>query len=588
MEKKIELTQEQKCPFCNRPVTLKVDSEIINCNNCKRKFMYKYCLTCSHIIYFNKIDYDGYNIKCPYISCGNTGCIVKCEFCEKKIFYKNKYSQGDNIKCSNCNKFFKKVKCPSLECQKNIIKNENDNFFEGHPLECEHTKEKFRFQKVECWYCGRHCVWNNSKGKYYIEGQVIICPYKECERMTNKVVCPKCKNSSVITRGNLDMGKRINCFIKGCENSFNIYFCPYCKKTNYGDGKPIAGKNLICGFCKESFCFVNCFYCKQINFWKYPNKYLPCQTVVCTNESCKKKSAIIPCPFCQRTNHFSRGVFYLGREYACSYRECKKEFVILYCGKCNITHIKSSSLDASSLYTCDNCKSYMPTIQCPKCFKFCAYQSNNKIGTNSLFKCPYQKCGEVFYYYVCPFCNHDFNSDVYNTINIKCPFQNCNKVYTYFKCKKCLKDNYVENINNNNMDCDEINCKFCNEQNDIINQPDSNSLILLKKANVTQGEKYTFDNPEEDPYDRQIINSLIQSKIYEIPFSEKNTIPSGDKDNHEKLCVICLNKPIEWILAPCGHKCVCSGCGPIIKDKYQKCPICKEKIIGVLERVIDD
>jgi hypothetical protein len=230
----------------------------------------------------------------------------------------------------------------------------------------------------------------------------------------------------------------------------------------------------------------------------------------------------------------------------------------------------------------------MPTIQCPKCNKFCAYEYNTKIGTNSLIKCPYEKCGKDFYYYICPFCNHDFNSDTYNTINIKCPFQNCNKVYTYFKCKKCLKDNYIENINNNNMDCEEINCQYCNEQNDIINLPDKINNVIVKKANITQGEKYTFDNPEEDPYDRQIINSLIQSKIYEIPFSEKNTISSGEKDNHEKLCVICLNKPIEWILAPCGHKCVCSGCGPIIKDKYQKCPICKEKIIGVLERVIDD
>jgi ribosomal protein L37AE/L43A len=32
------LSKEIKCPKCNRPVTLKVDSEIINCNNCKRQY----------------------------------------------------------------------------------------------------------------------------------------------------------------------------------------------------------------------------------------------------------------------------------------------------------------------------------------------------------------------------------------------------------------------------------------------------------------------------------------------------------------------------------------------------------------------
>jgi hypothetical protein len=577
------LSKEIKCPLCNRPVTLKVDSEIINCSNCKGRYIYKYCLECSSIIYFTKIDYDGYNIQCPYVSCGAIGCTVKCEKCNKKIFYKNKYSQGDKIKCSNCQNVFKKVRCPSLECQKSIILGEN--FLEGQPLKCEHKDGTFCFQKVGCWYCGRHCVWNNSKGKYYIDGQTIICPYKECERMTNKVICPKCLNSSVITRGNLDMGKKINCLIKGCENVYNIYFCPFCKKTNYGNGSPIAGENLTCQFCKESFTFVNCFFCKQINFWKKPNNYLPCQTVVCSNESCRKKSALIPCPFCKRVNHFSRGVFILGQKYACSYRECKNEFVILYCGKCNMTHIKKASLDPNILYVCDHCKNLMPTIQCPKCFKFCCLPNNTTIETHTTLKCPYEKCGQVFYYYRCPFCKHDFNSDKYITSNIKCPFQNCNKEYTYFKCKKCLKDNYDVS----SMDCEEINCTNCNEQNNIINQPDANKFSNLKKAYITQGEKYVFDNPEEDPYDRAIINSLIQTKIYEIPFSEKGTsIISGDNDNYVKTCVICLANPIEWILAPCGHKCVCQTCGKIIKEKFKKCPICKEIIIGVLEKVIDD
>ena len=84
----MELTQEKNCPLCNRPITVKLDSEIINCINCKKKIMYKYCFQCSGIIYFYKIDYDGYNIKCPYISCGVFGCSVKCEYCNKKIFYK--------------------------------------------------------------------------------------------------------------------------------------------------------------------------------------------------------------------------------------------------------------------------------------------------------------------------------------------------------------------------------------------------------------------------------------------------------------------------------------------------------------------
>ena len=149
------LSKEIKCPLCNRPVTLKVDSEIINCSNCKGRYIYKYCLECSSIIYFTKIDYDGYNIQCPYVSCGAIGCTVKCEKCNKKIFYKNKYSQGDKIKCSNCQNVFKKVRCPYSDCQNSIIL--GPDFLEGHPLKCDHHKDgPFYFQKVGCWYCGRH------------------------------------------------------------------------------------------------------------------------------------------------------------------------------------------------------------------------------------------------------------------------------------------------------------------------------------------------------------------------------------------------------------------------------------------------
>ena len=41
-------------------------------------------------------------------------------------------------------------------------------------------------------------------------------------------------------------------------------------------------------------------------------------------------------------------------------------------------------------------------------------------------------------------------------------------------------------------------------------------------------------------------------------------IANEDEGNKEKkVCVICMTNPIEWILAPCGHKCLCTECGKI-------------------------
>jgi hypothetical protein len=254
-----------------------------------------------------------------------------------------------------------------------------------------------------------------------------------------------------------------------------------------------------------------------------------------------------------------------------------------------MTHVKSPTLQPESLFNCDICQNYMPTVQCPKCLNFCGLFNNNiKLENCTRIKCPYDFCGQEFYYYRCPFCRHDFNSNHFDSINIKCPFKKCNKSYSYFKCNNCNKENFkFSDENKMDMDSEEIVCEFCKSNNSVSSSPANNQIIEVKKASIFQGEKYIFDNPEEDPYDRKIIDSLIKTKIYEI-MSKK--IANEDEGNKEKkVCVICMTNPIEWILAPCGHKCLCTECGKIYKeDLTKKCPICKEKIIGILEKVIDD
>ena len=51
------------------------------------------------------------------------------------------------------------------------------------------------------------------------------------------------------------------------------------------------------------------------------------------------------------------------------------------------------------------------------------------------------------------------------------------------------------------------------------------------------------------------------------------------------MCVICMSEEKSIACVPCGHKCLCEGCGnnDITKDK---CPICREPI-GMFMRVFE-
>ena len=44
-------------------------------------------------------------------------------------------------------------------------------------------------------------------------------------------------------------------------------------------------------------------------------------------------------------------------------------------------------------------------------------------------------------------------------------------------------------------------------------------------------------------------------------------------------CTICLDKPVDSIMIPCGHMAVCAGCSEDLRDK--KCPICNKPNIQV-------
>ena len=88
-------------------------------------------------------------------------------------------------------------------------------------------------------------------------------------------------------------------------------------------------------------------------------------------------------------------------------------------------------------------------------------------------------------------------------------------------------------------------------------------LKIENKQKIAPVVKETKNEPEEDP----------ERKIKELQ-EELESV---------KLCTVCLDKPKDTVIQPCLHLTTCYDCTKKIFDSNKnKCPICREKITGML------
>ena len=62
------------------------------------------------------------------------------------------------------------------------------------------------------------------------------------------------------------------------------------------------------------------------------------------------------------------------------------------------------------------------------------------------------------------------------------------------------------------------------------------------------------------------------------PMSQDEVDQSG-KANEDNECVICFDKPKQYLCVPCGHLCFCQDCKNATKD----CPICRQKVVQIIK-----
>ena len=689
------------CPFCTKNNNNIIfinnnknynELELITCNICQKKFTFIICAFCEKNIYCKiKRDYinynedkfkqtynglDGFNIKCLYKNCQKYFLFSKCPKCKNIYKHKEFIKEGKIIRCKNndCQYEYIQFICPIFTCRENFtITFKNFKSYLNGIISYHNSKnflpyiEKLRnnnypnylikqltsnstFQKLCCVFCYRPIVFYNEENKItlYLEGQKVTCPYKDCQKSFNRIICPNCFNENIFKNNFYFFGLKIKC--KYCNEYFSKLICPFCRHCNLDNDvyTKYQETNLFC--CKNDKCrakcyIITCIFCMRINIF-YTEKYFQGIRIKCKYSDCQKIFNQVNCPFCNNLNIFPNGEFAFGKIYQCKYQFCQKRFTLFICNKCNIlTFYKLENYIEGLIIKCNQCKKHYLNFQCPFCKKMIV-DHDSTFNYKYFIKCPNNECGKIFTMISCPKCSKlnysKENQAIFGKV-IHCKENNCNCFFTSIPCSNCstfnfsMKNDGSEN-NNENFECGKCktNFKFNNEE--------YKNNALLYKGNFTiikdiEGDifahgiehmddnyydkektfKYIneiYNNNNHDNYNNRINNnidsnpensiSVKKNETFNLHLSQISTISNiiesfnnsnslnsyikymQDKQykNNTGECILCQGTS-ESVFVPCGHRCTCYSCAILYFQIYNKCPYCKKEARTIIKKVFD-
>ena len=579
--------------------------EKIICGKCNFEFCYILCAYCNQKIYMkiNKYNslYNGmnaFNIPCPYKLCEKIFYFTECPKCKRAQKQKKYIKEGEIIKClyEDCQFEYMQNNCPMVNCtdldsgeKKKKVKNFPEGILSVH-------ENKVIYQKINCGYCWRPIIYSSSKtfrNKYY-ECQLVECPYSDCKKKFNRIICPFCFFEIYIKDGWYEMGSEIKC--KNCNNYFGKILCIACGKMNECEGNYFEYGNMVCGFenCQKSLFMVNCIFCRKLNIF-LKEKPINGQIIKCGY--CHNEFNEIFCPFCKKSIPFPSADFTYGKLYKCIYMSCLKSFQFLICPNCFRYSISTEKQEGKKL-SCQKCNSKFMNWGCPFC-KSITLDNNTKFKLGKLIKCPNKNCQKIYSFIRCSKCEKlIFSKENENILGlaVKCPYKGCG-VYTLVTlCPICDTKAIYSDQRKNYKEGDTIKCpnpsckkeyKF-NKDKEIYD----NNLSFLDtiEGNIIQfgiaqvDENYLYK--QSLFIDKQFIKS---SRLFPSQFkSEQTEFEQKVMENkYIQECMICHNNRKESIFFPCGHRCVCYNCAVLYFSVYHKCPKCNMDSKCIIKKVYD-
>lgn len=207
--------------------------------------------------------------------------------------------------------------------------------------------------------------------------------------------------------------------------------------------------------------------------------------------------------------------------------------------------------------------------------------------------------------------NNEFNNNIYLIINDLLSNSEPNQVFhaiiKYLAIEKSQRYilerhllNYLKNKSNFNILIGLLKNNSSSQEN-LINtllillaftRRDKNLNSIIKNIDYLSENTDIFLHYEKLLKNYTIhINNLkktmieLENKLTEKRIELSNVGEKLDKDlslleNADK-CPICLDGIKNYIIVPCGHKCLCEECSKLIKNNNRDCPICNNKVENI-------
>lgn len=104
-------------------------------------------------------------------------------------------------------------------------------------------------------------------------------------------------------------------------------------------------------------------------------------------------------------------------------------------------------------------------------------------------------------------------------------------------------------------------------------------VVFGGRADNKLGDVWSFSLTEK--MDTVNVEKNLPSPSVEIEKLRKRIMELESK----VICKVCMEKDINSVLIPCAHRCVCLSCAAIIVNGECICPICREKILRLVETI---